>query len=223
MSLIYLYLKFTCQVFSWRMLPFHLSAVLVTIFLVFSGLDWSYLVFVINNIPVYLLLLTDMLGFLVPIFLTLALAFLVWQKKTLVYEIYLKACVYAILLGFSLSTFIKIFTGRTSPPHIGHNETLNLVDNSRAFNFGFMREQILGGWPSSHATVMFALATTLSILLPAHWLIRLGLFSTALFIAIGVTFGYHWFSEFIAGSLLGISIGLVVGRYFLALLKSTRT
>lgn len=89
-----------------------------------------------------------------------------------------------------------------------------LVDNSRAFNFGFMNEHVIGGWPSSHTTIAFALATTLSLLLPPRFYVRAILFSVALFIGVGVTFGYHWVSEFVAGACLGVAIGLVVGKHY---------
>jgi membrane-associated phospholipid phosphatase len=99
--------------------------------------------------------------------------------------------VYAILLGFSLSTIIKAFTGRTSPPHRHRGEELVLIDNSNGFDFGFMNHQVIGGWPSSHATIAFALAVTLSLVLPRRWYIQAVLFGIALFIGIGVTFGFH--------------------------------
>ena len=77
-----------------------------------------------------------------------------------------------------------------------------------------MRTQIIGGWPSSHATIAFAIATAISILCPQFTYLRIAAFAGALFIGIGVTFGFHWLSEFIAGSFFGIAIGHSVGTHF---------
>jgi membrane-associated phospholipid phosphatase len=88
------------------------------------------------------------------------------------------------------------------------------VDNSHNFNFGFFREQVVGGWPSSHTTVAVALAVTLIMLYPKSYFIKIFSLGAAAYISLGVTFGFHWFSEFVAGLLLGIVIGRVVGGYF---------
>ena len=37
----------------------------------------------------------------------------------------------------------------------------------------------------------------------------------ALFIGIGVSMTIHWFSEFLAGAIIGTAIGAVVGKSFL--------
>ena len=89
-----------------------------------------------------------------------------------------------------------------------------LIDNSNGFDFGFMNHHVIGGWPSSHTTIAFALAVALSLMLPKRWYVHTVLFGTALFIGIGVTFGYHWLSEFVAGACLGTAIGLVVGGHY---------
>lgn len=208
------YARFVLKVFSWKMLLFHVLAVFATLLLVVSGLDWAYFVFVLNTVPSSILSTADLLGFFVPIaLLVTALFALVFSRKQL-YRFYAQVSLYAIMLGFTLSTIIKAFTGRTSPPHFHHGEIQPLIDNSHAFHFGFMREQIIGGWPSSHATIAFALAVSFALVLPPRLYIRAVLFGMALFIGIGVTFGFHWLSEFVAGACLGTAIGLVVGRYY---------
>lgn len=196
------------------MLPLHASAVLTTIFLVLSGFDWKYCVFVLSTMPDKLLLAADISGYVFAVFVPLGLLLAGWLLRNSFYRLYAEAVLFAVVLGFTLSTFIKMFTGRTSPPHSHHGGELILIDNSHTFHFGFMQEQIIGGWPSSHATIMFALATTMIWILPSRWYIRALLFSVALFVGIRVTFGFHWLSEFVAGALLGIAVGLVVGKYY---------
>jgi len=215
-----LYVLFIKQIFSWEFLPLLGFGVVVTAILVFSEVDWQYFLFT-QDIPVRpVLFLTNSLGFIIPavVVLTFILLRLITHSRN--YSLYAQLSFYAVLLGLTVSSFIKVFTGRTSPPHLpGSGDILDITNTSTHFNFGFMQESILGGWPSSHATVMFALATALYITLPKNWYVTLLLFGTALFVSIGVTFGWHWLSEFVAGACLGITIGIVVGRYFKSLVS----
>lgn len=208
------YVWFLRQLLSWRLLPFYLLAIGATFILVQSGLDWKYLVWINEHNLNVLLYTSDSLGFLVAILLPLVLYTLARYFKHSTYQLYAAAVTYCVILGFTVSTFIKMFTGRTSPPHRHHGEELILIDNSYAFNFGFMREQIIGGWPSSHSTIMLALATCLWMMIPIRWWYKLPIVCIALFVGTGVTFGFHWLSEFVAGALLGIAIGTVVGAYY---------
>lgn len=208
------YAQFVIKVFSGCRLLLHAVAIGATFVLVWTGLDWAYLVYVLAQVPTPLLFIADFLGFAVPILVPLLFFILAIAFRQPLYRLYTEATLYAVLLGLTLSTAIKTFTGRTSPPHFHHGEEQALVDNSHAFNFGFLNESVIGGWPSSHATITFAFAVTLTILLPPRWYIRASLFVLALFIGIGVTFGFHWLSEFVAGACLGTAIGLVVGGYY---------
>lgn len=207
------YISFVRQIFSRKYLFIHAFAVASTAFLVWSGLDWAYLVFVITSVPNAFLYVADGLGFLIPIVLPLALyvGWRFWKSETC--RNCSAAALYAVLLGFSLSMAIKLFTGRVSPPHRHRGEELVLVDNSHDFNFGFMETHIIGGWPSSHTTIAFALAVSLALLLP-RWYTWISFILLAAFIGIGVTFGFHWLSEFVAGACLGSVIGHVVGMRY---------
>lgn len=191
-----------------------MTAVASTFWLVQSGIDWKYIVWVYEQNLTFLLYSGDLLGFVIAIFLPLSLYVIGHYSQRHLYVIYATAVTYCVVLGFTVSTFIKMFTGRTSPPHRHRGEELILIDNSQAFNFGFMREQIIGGWPSSHTTIMFALATCLWMMLPIRWWYKLPVLLIALYVGIGVTFGFHWLSEFVAGVCLGIAIGYIVGQFY---------
>lgn len=210
------YAQFVLQIFSARFLLLHIVAIALTALLVLTGFDWTYLVYVLNAVPLQVLFIADVTGFVLPVLLIIVSIGVLLVSRKQIQRLYAEAIVYAILLGFTLSTILKAFTGRTSPPHFHHGVTQPLIDNSNSFHFGFLREQIIGGWPSSHATIMFALATTLALLLPKRWYVSAILFIPALFVGIGVTFGFHWSSEFIAGTLLGIVIGSTVGMHYKA-------
>jgi membrane-associated phospholipid phosphatase len=208
------YAQFVLQIFSARFLLLHIVAIASTALLVLTGFDWTYLVYVLNAVPPQVLFIADVTGFVLPVLLiVVSIGVLIVSRKQ-IQRLYAEAMVYAILLGFSLSTIIKAFAGRTSPPHRHRGEELVLIDNSNGFDFGFMNHHVIGGWPSSHATIAFAIATTLVLLLPKRWYVHAALFIPALFVSVGVTFGFHWLSEFVAGALLGIAIGIAVGSYY---------
>ena len=208
------YVQFVLQIFSARFFLFHIIAIVSTILLVSTGLDWAYFVYVLNAVPTSFLYIADATGFILPgLLIMVSIGILVVSRKKLE-RLYAEAMIYAIILGFTLSTVIKAFTGRISPPHFHYGEAQAMIDNSQAFNFGFLRESVMGGWPSSHATIAFAIAVTLILLLPKRWYVFVTIFAPALFISIGVTFGFHWLSEFIAGTSLGTVIGLVVGGFY---------
>jgi membrane-associated phospholipid phosphatase len=215
MNMLLRYTKLVMELASRKYLFLYIAAVVSTAALVQSGFDWWYLTFVLAHVPQVFLYSADIMGFLIPICvppLLLLVSFL-YKKEAL--RMYARAMLYAIILSITLSTIVKAFTGRTSPPHHHNGRELVMIDNSRDFHFGFMQEHVIGGWPSGHATLAFALAVTLALMLPPRWYIRAALFAIALFIGIGVTFGFHWFSEFVAGALLGSAIGMVVGTHYI--------
>jgi membrane-associated phospholipid phosphatase len=59
------------------------------------------------------------------------------------------------------------------------------------------------------------MAVTLFRLLPKQrWLGYLAI-TYALYIGLGVSITIHWFSDFLAGAIIGTAIGAVVGKTFL--------
>lgn len=209
-----LYSKLLVAVFQPRFWSVHICAIVLTIVLIRSGVDWVYFLYVMPTAPSGILFTADLLGFVLPIVVPICLLVIGWGRRH-VFLIELGcACGMAVVLGSTISTFIKAFTGRTSPPYITPDLVPYLTDSSAAFHFGFLREQIIGGWPSSHATIACALATTLILLLPRRWYVRVSLVLLAAFISFGVTLGFHWLSEGVAGMLLGTVIGFVVGDYY---------
>jgi membrane-associated phospholipid phosphatase len=118
----------------------------------------------------------------------------------------------AAMLGLVISAFYKAFTGRIPPPHfLGHGA---LVDTSHGFRLGFLRGGMFWGWPSSHTTVAFAMAAVFWKLYPENKLARYAAMLYAFYVGIGVSIRIHWFSEFVAGAIIGSLIGAVVGKSF---------
>lgn len=106
------------------------------------------------------------------------------------------------------------------PPHANPLLLVPPPDTSRAFQFGFGQGGIFWGWPSSHTTVAFATAFALISLIPRskwRWLALI----YAFFIGLGVSVTIHWFSEFVAGALIGAAVGLAVGKTYLEKLRKS--
>jgi membrane-associated phospholipid phosphatase len=115
----------------------------------------------------------------------------------------------AAILGLAISSTMKVFTGRV-PPDYPEKKT----DYSGDFRFGFLRGGAYEGWPSTHTTIAFSLATTLAELYPHNTIIKICSFTYASLIGLGVSTNIHWFSDAVAGAFIGYAIGKSVGTGF---------
>lgn len=196
--------------FSGRNIFFHLLAIVLTYFLVVSGFDWYYFR---ATRAIWMYFSTAMvLGGILPIIVPLAvLAFGAWRKNRQLTNT-AWAMGQAALLGLLISDLYKAFTGRLQPDM---NSSQVLIDISHSFNFGFLRHGVFWGWPSSHTTVAFAMSMALFMMYPKKRIIRILSICYALYIGFGVSMSIHWFSDFIAGAIIGTVIGVVVAKSFL--------
>lgn len=176
-----------------------------TYFLVTTGVDWWY--FEHTRIFFSLALPAAILGFFVPI-LTPVILYL-WGEATQSATLQRNAALVAQagLLGIFTSSLYKAFTGRPGPEFLTN---LINVDISHVFNFGILKHGVFWGWPSSHTAVAFAMSTAIILLYPKNKVLSLLIGAYALYIGLGVSISIHWFSDFIAGALLGILVGGVV-------------
>jgi membrane-associated phospholipid phosphatase len=111
----------------------------------------------------------------------------------------------AALLALLITSTMKVFTGRVAPDHP------NGVIALGGFRFGINRGGAFSGWPSSHTAVAFATATALSRFYYKNKKVLVIAFTYAFFIALGVSLNIHWFSDVIAGSLIGYAVGRKIG------------
>jgi membrane-associated phospholipid phosphatase len=113
----------------------------------------------------------------------------------------------AEIIGGIIAAGYKAVTGRAHPAHgVG-------IDLTHDFRFGLLRGGVFWGWPSSHTTIAFAMAVTVFSLFPKpRWFGYLAL-TYAFYIGLGVSMTIHWFSDFVAGALIGTVVGLVVGSF----------
>jgi len=203
------------SVFSGKKLFLHVLAIVSTYILVISGFDWFYFVssqtYFLKVILFPAIVLGGILPIIVPIVLY-AVGEFIDKKKISITGLALGQ---AVILGSLVSSIYKAFTGRIEPNLLN---TIN--DISHQFNFGFWENGIFWGWPSSHTTIAFAMAFALiSIYRKSRVILYLSLIY-ALYIGLGVSVSIHWFSDFLAGMIIGSIIGLVVGDSFKNLLSS---
>jgi len=195
--------------FQGRMMLRHLLLIVLTVILVQSGFDWFYFCSTRSPWLWDLMIPSAPIGGLVPfaVPLILILSGFISSHERLARSGW--AIGQAALLGSLLSSTYKAFTGRVHP---AMHETG--ADISHDFRFGWLRGGVFWGWPSSHTTIAFAMATTAIMLFPKQrWLGGLAL-AYALYIGLGISMTIHWFSDFVAGAILGAVIGMVVGKSF---------
>jgi membrane-associated phospholipid phosphatase len=121
----------------------------------------------------------------------------------------------AALDGWLISTTMKVFTGRVPPTKLKDGD-----DIRGDFRFGFLKGGANNGWPSSHTTAAFAMATTMAELYPDNTTVKVCSFAYASFIGLGVSTNIHWFSDAFAGALIGYAIGKTVCTNFRNLMNN---
>lgn len=203
------------RIFRGKNLLWHFSFCVLTVIFVLSGFDWWYYVASRNTTLQLIGFSAGMFGFLIPLFLV---GFL-WSLGSAYKNTRIRDAAYgaaqAGILGFLISTTYKVFTGRVGLPHIA-----NAADISHMFQFGFYRGGAFQGWPSSHTTVAFAMSVALIVLFPEKKWLKYVALAYAIYIGIGASVAFHWFSDFVAGAILGTLIGIVVGKSFVERLKN---
>lgn len=194
--------------FKGWMLLWHVVAIVLTFILVRSGFDWWY--FRVADKPLVRAWMFPAagIGFIVPIYLPLALVAAGYVVKSTRCMMAGCAVAQAEVIGLIISSTYKAFTGRVHPLHNGTE------DITHVFRFGFLRGGVFWGWPSSHTTIAFAMAFTVWNLFPKQrWLGAVAI-AYAGYIGVGVSTTIHWFSDFVAGAIIGAVVGTVVGRSF---------
>ena len=190
------------------MLVGHGAAVLFTLALVTSGFAWVYFQWTRSPVLWSWLFPAVVIGGLLPIVLPLTLFALGGLTRNALTRRVGWAIAQAAITGSIIAAGYKAVTGRAHPAH-GVS-----VDLTHVFKFGLLRGGVFWGWPSSHTTIAFAMAVTVFMLFPKQkWLGYLAI-AYAFYIGFGVSMTIHWFSDFVAGALIGTVVGVVVGTRF---------
>jgi membrane-associated phospholipid phosphatase len=199
-----------CELYTRKNIWVHASMVLVTLFAAFSGLDYLYFSLMRDYAPWALLIATDVAGLFLPVFFLFC--YVVWYKaKNLspANRADIHGINASIIIAFCVALLYKALSGRSSP-----HEHEALINNSTDFHIGFMQGEMLGGWPSSHATIAFAIAAYIVAKHPDQPYVRPLMYGYSALIAFGVAIGFHWLSEAVSGAMLGILIGTTVAKHY---------
>ncbi len=203
--------KNTLKCFRGYNLLWHLLAIILTYVSVTTGFDWLYFQCTRSPLLQSLLFPAVRLGSRMPVLAPLLLYLFGKIRKNPEAVNTAKALAQAVIIGLVISSLYKALTGRVHPPWLFAQ---HVIDTSREFRFGFMQGGMFWGWPSSHTTIAFAMAVTLVMLYGKNAAIRYGAILYALYVGFGVSISIHWFSDFLAGAVIGTLVGVVVGGSF---------
>lgn len=198
------------QCFRGYNLLFHAAAIVFTAGIILSGFDWFY--YRSTRIPALVPFLVPalLLGFFLPFAAPGVLSIVGWVKKSPRTGNAAAAFAQASAIAWLISAGYKAITGRAHPEFFVSITS----DMSSMFRFGFLRAGIFWGWPSSHTIVAFAMAFCAAALYPEKKMLKYGMLLYAVYVGISVSITIHWFSDFVAGAILGAMVGITVGKYF---------
>ena len=121
-----------------------------------------------------------------------------------------------IFITFAMQSALKMMTGRATPDimnfAIGHKRRDSADDFSakwKPFCLNFV-----DGWPSGHTATAFSAAALIAEMYHNNIPLKIGVYTYAAIIGLGMSVSVHWASEVIAGALIGYAIGKAVGKSF---------
>ena len=194
--------------FAGRKPIWHVIAILFTLILVLSGFDWRYYLVTRSPELSHWMWPAVLIGGILPFYLPLFLLGIGCVSRNVKVALTGWAVAQAEIIGALIVIACKAFTGRAHPaPSAG-------VDISRVFHFGFLRGGVFWGWPSSHTAVAFAMAAAICTVWPKQWWLGFMAVLYAFYIGFGVSMTIHWYSDFVAGAIIGSVAGMVVGKSF---------
>jgi membrane-associated phospholipid phosphatase len=181
-----------------------------------TGLDWKWRNIAKNTVGLPNFGLPgSYLGYIVPgltPLVTYAAGRLIRNTKL---QIASFALAQALLLTMAVQTPLKMITGRALPgivDKLDHSKSRRTDDFSGEFNW--FNSNFIGGWPSGHTANAFAAAAVISEIYKDNLWLKIGVWTYAGLIGLGVTSDIHWASDALAGALIGYAIGKTVGKSF---------
>lgn len=197
--------------FRAKNLLWHFLMIALTFVLVASGFDWWWFTATRAGVAQALLFPAVVVGGIVPQLLPIVIYLVGYLSKNLGTKTTAALIFLSEILAALLSGSYKALTGRIQPPLRAVGE---LIDNSAGFRFGFWRGGVFWGWPSTHTTLAFAAAMVIYQLYPKNKPLGAACIFYAFYIGVGISTNIHWFSDFVAGAILGSLIGLTVFKTY---------
>lgn len=191
-----------------RFWVWHLVAGCATAVIVATGIDWWFFESTRSEALLWLVMLSGIGGFFAPFILPIALYLYAKTKKNPSVLRTAGAVAQASIVAWIIIAIYKAFTGRIQPDLLAEQGLANL---SSGFQFGFFEHGIFWGWPSHHTAVAVA-GTTVLYLAWRHSRARFIALLWAVIVGAGAAVGFHWFSDVIAGAIVGAVVGLAIWR-----------
>lgn len=127
------------------------------------------------------------------------------------------------IITLSTVSLLKSFTGRPPPDT---SSDVSVQEQSEEFNFGFLNRGIYDGWPSGHMATITSISSSMIHYYPEKaWIKYVGYGSmgyTLLLISAEHKGQFHWFSDGVAGGLMGWAIGKTIGNNMRAKINGTK-
>ncbi len=197
---------------------FHLSAVGLTYAIIETDIDHKVSVYFHDNPKLsYWFYPVAFTGTLMPLFFS---GYYYWTGKS-DNDYKMIGAGYAVfqanIIALFYTSFLKFCTGRPNP---NYKDNRSIREQSHRFRFGLSRGGIVRGWPSGHTAATITTFAALSAYYPDNDWYRYGGYLYSLYTMIGMSavrisdHQFHWFSDGVAGLLIGYTIGRTVGNYF---------
>ena len=154
-------------------------------------------------------------GVLAPVALAGGLYTYGWSSDQSEIVVAGNAVAQAVAISFLYHELLKSVTGRPAPQGVPESQ---MEDHSREFRFGFLRGGLFWGWPSGHLITNTAAVTSLSAFYPDSKALEAVQYGWIGYMFYGVVThngaSMHWFSDAVAGTMMGWSFGRTVGTNY---------
>ena len=185
-----------------------------------TGLDWEWRNFAYNNAHLANAGLPMLFaGYVVPVIAPVSMYLTGRYLSDTKLQITAVAVAQSLVLSQITQVSLKMLTGRSVPGIISGvffepNHTRDDRENDFSDEFNWFTFNFYDGWPSGHVVSAFSAAAVISEIYDDKPVLKIGVYSYAVLMGIGVAVNAHWASESVAGALMGYAIGKSVGRSF---------
>lgn len=201
--------------------PYHLAAIGLTPLLIASGADAKVHTAFQGNDNEYFAP-GDAAGYLGPFVLGVPL----YTVGKLQHDNETLGAAYTVaqtsVITLSTVSILKAITGRREPDTSSERSAQR---QSRDFKFGFLNRGIYEGWPSGHMATITSLATAMTYYYPYKTWVKWVGYGSMAYIMLTISAHnegqFHWFSDGVAGGLIGYAIGKTVGTNMRASVMGT--
>lgn len=186
-----------------------------------TGLDWKWRTIAYNNpwlsgsgIPALYI------GYAVPGIAPLAVYLAGRFFNDTKLQITGMALTQTLFLTLGVQAVLKMSSGRALPGIItGLDHTRSSRTDDFSGEFTLFNMNCIGGWPSSHTANAFSAAAVIAELYHDKPAVKIGVFTYAVLMGLGISVSVHWASDVFAGALIGYAIGKTVGKSYRNLME----